>query len=254
MAIPVTAGKFPLALLPILASVLAGGTIITCYILAVNEGHVEAWPNTDITHCAKYAPESYIFRVGIITSSVFLIVGYVLINQWIKGQEAMNDGVAPRSHCFISLTAAACVAGVVGAVCLIVSSAVIEPSGTPWTLHIVFAIIFFACTAAAQVVFTFKLCLLYNEDSETSLTSVWSLALKVLLNGCTGVFLALFVGADLLKSHGILDPIATTQLKNAMEWFLVADILLYSLTLSIDWRGKVYESLVIPVVGGPMYP
>lgn len=254
MAIPVIAGKFPLAVLPLLASLLAAGTIAVCYVLAVTAGHVEPWPNTDITHCAKYAPESYVFRVGIISASVLLIVGYVVIKQWIDGQEAVNDGLMPRRHCCISLAGAACIAGIVGAISLIISSSVIEPDDTPWTLHIVAAIVFFACTAAAQVVVTFKLCLLYNEDSSASLTSIWSLALKVMANGFMGVFLAIFVGSDYLKERGILNPVECTQLKNAMEWMLVAVILAYSLTFAIDWRGKVYESLVIPVIGSSAYP
>lgn len=246
MAIPILSGRFPVFLLPIAASVLAGLTIIICYVIAVQNGDVEPFPDTDITHCAKYAPESFIFRVGIIPACVLLMVGYLLMHQWVRGQELINDGHTPRRKCCISLTSIACLCGSAGAVFLIVSSAVIEPDDTPWTLHIAFAIAFFVCSAVSQLLITFKLCLLYNEYPSNSLTSIWSLAIKVICNGCLLMFLGLFVGADFLKSKLILDPLQTTELKNAMEWMLVADILLYSMTFALDWYGKAFQTLMVP--------
>ena len=47
--------------------------IMTCYTIAVMEGHVEPWLPT-ISACGERPPEDYIFRYGIVVGAVLLIV------------------------------------------------------------------------------------------------------------------------------------------------------------------------------------
>lgn len=48
-------------------------TILLCYVIAVKEGHVEAWLPT-ISACGDHPPEQYFFRFGILTGALLLVV------------------------------------------------------------------------------------------------------------------------------------------------------------------------------------
>ena len=48
-------------------------TILLCYTIAVEEGHVPAWLPT-ISQCGDTPPEMYIFRYGILTGAMGLVV------------------------------------------------------------------------------------------------------------------------------------------------------------------------------------
>lgn len=53
-------------------------TIFTCYGIAVSLGHVPVWLPM-ISDCAVYAPEKYLFRLGLVTGSIFLHVESILL-------------------------------------------------------------------------------------------------------------------------------------------------------------------------------
>ena len=46
-------------------------TIFSCYGIAVSLGHVPVWLPM-ISDCGVYAPEKYLFRLGLVTGSIFL--------------------------------------------------------------------------------------------------------------------------------------------------------------------------------------
>ena len=48
-------------------------TILVCYTIAVEEGHVAAWLPT-ISQCGDTPPEMFIFRYGILTGALSLVV------------------------------------------------------------------------------------------------------------------------------------------------------------------------------------
>ena len=48
-------------------------SILLCYVIAVYEGHVKAWLPT-ISACGELPPEQYIFRYGILTGGLMLVV------------------------------------------------------------------------------------------------------------------------------------------------------------------------------------
>lgn len=53
-------------------------TIFTCYGIAAALGHVPVWLPM-ISDCAVYAPEKYLFRLGLVTGSIFLHVESILL-------------------------------------------------------------------------------------------------------------------------------------------------------------------------------
>ena len=48
-------------------------TILVCYVIAVAEGHVQPWLPT-ISECGENPPEEFIFRYGILTGALLLVV------------------------------------------------------------------------------------------------------------------------------------------------------------------------------------
>lgn len=54
------------------------GTIFTCYGIAASLGHVPVWLPM-ISDCAVYAPEKYLFRLGLVTGSIFLHFESILL-------------------------------------------------------------------------------------------------------------------------------------------------------------------------------
>lgn len=75
---------FPFWVLPIFAGILATLGILISYHLAVNEGHVKPFPNTDITHCAIYYPEYIVFRSTLIVSSVLIGITFIVFAWWLQ--------------------------------------------------------------------------------------------------------------------------------------------------------------------------
>ena len=53
-------------------------TIVTCYVLAVTKGDVHAWLPM-ISACAVHPPESYIFRLGSVLTSVGILFQVVTV-------------------------------------------------------------------------------------------------------------------------------------------------------------------------------
>lgn len=63
--------------------IVQGGTIVlttifTCYGIAASLGHVPVWLPM-ISDCAVYAPEKYLFRLGLVTGSIFLHFESILL-------------------------------------------------------------------------------------------------------------------------------------------------------------------------------
>jgi len=61
-----------------LACTAALGTLFLCYIIAVTQGHVPVWLPM-LSACAIYPPESYFFRMGLISSAVLLNIVSLLM-------------------------------------------------------------------------------------------------------------------------------------------------------------------------------
>ena len=69
----VVLGKIPGKLLIHVGALVLMGTIIICYVIAVADGHVVPWLPT-ISECGENPPEQYVFRYGIHTGALLLVV------------------------------------------------------------------------------------------------------------------------------------------------------------------------------------
>lgn len=221
-----------LKLLPIIASALAVATIVTCYVLATSAGHTPAFPNTDITHCALKAPERYIFRIGMIPTCVILATVWYFIFWWVTGIENCSQlsALKAKRGCCTTLEGASFRLGVVGSLCLLVASSVLESHNTVWSVHVAGATSFFILTILAQVLVTVKLCHLNREIPGVCAYS--SLAAKIII--CTLAVLLLI--ADL--AFGIFK--LPSSYSNAAEWILVLFILSFNFTLYDDWKKSMF--------------
>lgn len=209
METTVQRGVVPLHWIPIVSSGLASVTIMVCYILAVRAGHVEPFPNTDITHCARYAPESFVFRMGLIPSCMIIAYMWYIIG-------AIHHPTQLPHTTYV---------GGLGAMLLIVASSVLESDGTTmWPLHVVCASSFFLLTIYSQCFVTLRE---YPED--------WS---KIAINGMQ-ILLLLF---DLVCGIFKLNSAYT----KAVEWFLVGLIMLYFITFyPTFYRRKVRNTIEV---------
>ena len=66
-------GKLSTKTLIHFGSLVMLSTILLCYVVAVSEGHVEAWLPT-ISACGERPPEQFFFRYGILTGALLLVV------------------------------------------------------------------------------------------------------------------------------------------------------------------------------------
>lgn len=66
-------GKASARLLIHLGAIEMVATILICYAVAVKEGHVKPWLPT-ISACGEQPPEVFLFRYGIVTGAILLIV------------------------------------------------------------------------------------------------------------------------------------------------------------------------------------
>ena len=71
-------GKETLQFFIVQGATIVLGTIFTCYGLAASLGHVPVWLPM-ISDCAVYAPEKYLFRLGLVTGSIFLHIESILL-------------------------------------------------------------------------------------------------------------------------------------------------------------------------------
>lgn len=89
------------------AALLASGTILTCYGLALRYGHVKLWPAPMISDCAVKPPEMFLFRLGIVTAAMLMALQSVIVFL----------AAAPRSKAALVFGVTACLAlAVVGVV------------------------------------------------------------------------------------------------------------------------------------------
>lgn len=80
-------------------------TILICYAVAVKEGHVKPWLPT-ISACGEQPPEVFLFRYGIVTGAILLMVEAIAL---------YGAGLSSKLIMVLGTVAAFCL-GVVGVV------------------------------------------------------------------------------------------------------------------------------------------
>jgi hypothetical protein len=121
----VVLGKIPAKWLVHFGALVLMGTIIVCYVIAVADGHVVPWLPT-ISECGENPPEQYVFRYGIHTGALLLVVLaiYIYTADFPFSHDALNVGL-----------------GVISGLCLGVVA--ICASNENNTVHSINAVIFF---------------------------------------------------------------------------------------------------------------
>lgn len=83
-------------------------TILTCYTMAVYDGHVQPWLPT-ISECGVYPPEKYFFRYGFVIGACLMAV------QGVATYYALKSWAKSKTYLFLVSVASFCL-GLVGVV------------------------------------------------------------------------------------------------------------------------------------------
>jgi hypothetical protein len=215
--------SFP-RLLAIICFVLSQGTILVSYLVSLQFDHPKVESCNpfingclNITDAGIYSPDGYIFRGGMITACGFFIMW------WLSNFYINKQLIGQNSRLLQSSTAL----GVIGAICLIIATALLIPprSAINWDLHVAGAIFFFLITFAAQLIDTI-FCI---KNSNQLTIPPRSLLVKKWVVVIQGIMIATFL---LMEFLGTGD-----RLVNAIEWWLALLIAVYFLTTAWDWKN-----------------
>lgn len=208
---------------------ISQGSIIISYLIALQFDHPKVESCNpffqgclNITDAGIYSPEGYVFRGGMISACAFFIMWWLVSFQHLKPLGC------------VSLNRASSVLGVVGALLLIMATAVLIPprEAINWDMHVTGAILFFLITFLAQAL---HLCLCMQKNIKANLARV-SLNLKwlsVIVQG-TMIIIALT-----LKAFDSGDEVV-----NAIEWWLALLIGVYFYSAFYDWQTSKHPTQI----------
>ena len=209
---------------PILALtclILSQGTILLSYFIALQFDHPKVESCNpflqgclNITDAGIYSPEGYVFRGGMISACAFFIMWWAVSFQYFK---------ATTKHW---LNSASSMLGVIGAVLLIIATAVLIPprDAINWDVHVAGAILFFIVTFVAQAL---HLALCLRKEIKPNLSNL-SLKIKWITVGIQGVMIAVALTFKALDSGD--------DIVNAIEWWLALLIAVYFFSAYYDWQ------------------
>lgn len=211
-------------LLALACLIISQGTILISYAIALQFDHPKVESCNpflqgclNITDAGIYSPEGYVFRGGMISACVFFIMW------WTVSFKALN--VKSKSW----LNPASSVLGVIGALLLIMATAVLIPPRDTinWDVHVAGAILFFIVTFLAQAL---HLVLCTRKEIKSSL-SAKSLKIKWATVVIQGVMIAVALTFKALDSGD--------DIVNAIEWWLALLIAVYFYSAYFDWQDQV---------------
>lgn len=205
--------------------ILSQGTIAISYLVSLQYDHPKVLSCNpfiqgclNITDAGIYSPEGFIFRGGMITACAFFIMWWLISLEFIQ----------QKQQGFSKLNVASTALGILGAVLLIIATAVLVPprEDINWTVHVAGATLFFLVTFGAQA-------LHYYMIKGLDFFSDKSKRYKF-INVLTQAFMiAMYFLMDNTDSGEIGDII-----KNAVEWWLALLIAVYFLTAILDWKHE----------------
>lgn len=248
----------PSSVFPGIIVTCAPTIIAICYTMSYSQGHTQAFPYTDITHTARYAPERYLFRIGLIVLGAVMFWNWHIVYYWLSftqqqasaqeerkmsvNRRSNNNKVSRKSsHGGTGMISTISYLGYIGCFAIAVSSACISSnSDMPWTTHVIAATSFFILTLVAQVLTTMKCYELYyrlDEQARNRFMNIYSLYSKLGVSFLSIAVLLFNLVAQMLKM-----PVWTG---NACEWILTLLILFYNASFCSDWWGRVYTNVVV---------
>ena len=96
--VSISLSSTPSWIFPFIIVVGAIATIATTYTLSYSEGHTPAFPYTDITHTARYSPEKYVFRVGMLWMSVVMAWNWHIVGTWLNYYQRLSNRYSNDVH------------------------------------------------------------------------------------------------------------------------------------------------------------
>jgi len=209
--------------LALLCFLVSQGIILISYVISFQLGHVETCNPffqgcLNITDAGIQSPEGFWFRGGMISACALFCVWWAYNHQWIKEQLPSPSNI---NH-------ASAVIGVLGAICLIIATAVLVPDrkDIDWTIHVAGAVFFFILSFVAQAMNTYVL----HKSGLKSQLSSFSYKSKLYNVIIQGIMIAVFLVVEFTKGSEFII--------NAIEWWLALLIALYFLTGVLDWKDK----------------
>lgn len=209
------------SLLALACLFLSQGSIIISYLIALQFDHPKVESCNpffqgclNITDAGIYSPEGYVFRGGMISACAFFIMWWFVSYQHFK----------PLGCVFLNKVS--CALGVIGALLLIMATAVLIPprDAINWDVHVAGAILFFLVTFLAQAL---HLVLCLQKEIKATLTRI-SLNIKWATVITQGIMIII---ALTLKAFNSGDEIV-----NAIEWWLALLIGVYFYSAFYDWQ------------------
>ena len=204
--------------------VLSQGTIAISYLVALQYEHAKVVSCNpffqgclNITDAGIYSPEGFIFRGGMIAACAFFIMWWMISHEHIHKLLTRSSKVSLASSAL----------GGIGAVLLIIATAVLVPprDDINWTVHVAGATLFFLVSFAAQALHIFRL---YKDDLKPHFSKK-SLTAKLAIVIIQAIMIVTALTIDYLD--------VWDALKNAIEWWLALLIALYFLTGIWDWKS-----------------
>lgn len=209
------------SLLALACLFLSQGSIIISYLIALQFDHPKVESCNpffqgclNITDAGIYSPGGYVFRGGMISACAFFIMWWFVNYQHFK----------PLGCVFLNKVS--CALGVIGALLLIMATAVLIPprDAINWDVHVAGAILFFLVTFLAQAL---HLVLCLQKEIKATLTRI-SLNIKWATVITQGIMIII---ALTLKAFDSGDEIV-----NAIEWWLALLIGVYFYSAFYDWQ------------------
>ncbi|MFY0700245.1 MAG: hypothetical protein JXR04_05450 [Bermanella sp.] len=209
------------SLLALACLFLSQGSIIISYLIALQFDHPKVESCNpffqgclNITDAGIYSPEGYIFRGGMISACAFFIMWWFVSHQHFK----------PLGSAFLNKVS--CALGVIGALLLIMATAVLIPprDAINWDVHVAGAILFFLVTFLAQAL---HLVLCLQKEIKATLTRI-SLNIKWATVITQGIMIIIALTLKALDSGD--------EIVNAIEWWLALLIGVYFYSAFYDWQ------------------
>jgi len=162
-------------------------TIVCCYLLAVSQGNVPIWLPM-ISDCALFPPESYLFRLGLISSSVLLNMNafFMLCYKSVTLNNTDLDYSTFDKVAYAISTIASTGLAVVGAV----------NEREDSSLHGTAAVIFFSCYLIYMAMVVFRL---YQNSNHSALSLQIKIACTLMGAACLIAFA--FMSSNWGKYH-----------------------------------------------------
>ena len=210
-------------LLALTCLALSQGVIIISYLIAIQYDHPKVETcNPYFQGCLKitdagiFSPEGYVFRGGMIAACAFFIMW------WMTNFNVLSQRLKASSIYLKASTGL----GVIGAISLIISTALLIPprGAIDWKLHVICATSFFLIMFFAQLIDL----IIHLKGKNQLVIEKRSMLLKKAAVGIQAIMIVTFLALEAMDKGD--------DIRNAIEWWLALLVAVYFATTYWDWK------------------